>query len=111
MGNRALPARAGRLVAMGQHNEALVQASVLLSGEGLQPTKGARMRCSGDRRTVIGGPFPETKELIAGYWLWQVQSKEEAIAAALNFVRLGEWLAGTPRAKTRCSPFAALKAA
>jgi hypothetical protein len=68
------------LAAMGQYNEALAQAGVLLSGEGLQPSsKGARVRFSGDRRTVIDGPFPATKELIAGYWLWQVQSKEEAI--------------------------------
>jgi hypothetical protein len=65
---------------MGQYNEALVQAGVLLSGEGLHPSsKGARVRFSGDRRTVIDGPFAETKELIAGYWLWQVRSKEEAI--------------------------------
>jgi hypothetical protein len=68
------------LAAMGRYNEELAQAGVLLSGEGLQPSsKGARVHFSGDRRTVIDGPFPETKELIAGYWLWQVQSKEEAI--------------------------------
>lgn len=68
------------LAAMGKYNEELVKAGVLLGGEGLQPSsKGARVRFSGDRRTVTDGPFTETKELIAGYWLWQVQSKEEAI--------------------------------
>jgi len=68
------------LVAMGKYNQDLVSAGVLVGGEGLQPScKGARVRFSGDRRTVIDGPFPETEELIAGYWLWQVQSKEEAI--------------------------------
>ena len=68
------------LTEMGQFNEKLVQAGVMLAGEGLQPTsRGARVRFSGDKRTVIDGPFAETKELIAGFWLWQVQSKEEAI--------------------------------
>jgi hypothetical protein len=68
------------LAAMGKYNEDLVKAGVLLSGEGLQPSsKGARVRFSGDRRTVTDGPFPETKDLVAGYWLWQVKSKEEAI--------------------------------
>jgi hypothetical protein len=68
------------LAAMGKYNEELVKAGVLLSGEGLHPSsKGSRVRFSGDRRTVIDGPFAETKELIAGYWLWQVKSKEEAI--------------------------------
>ena len=68
------------LAAMGRYNEELVNAGILLSGEGLQPSsKGARVRFSGDRHTVIDGPFAETKELIAGYWLWQVRSKEEAI--------------------------------
>ena len=65
---------------MGTFNEALVQAGVMLAGDGLHPsTKGARVRFSGTRRTVIDGPFAETKELIAGYWLWQCGSKEEAI--------------------------------
>jgi len=65
---------------MGKYNEELAQAGVLLAGEGLQPSsKGARVRFSGDKRTVIDGPFAETKELIAGFWLWQVKSKEEAI--------------------------------
>jgi len=65
---------------MGKFNEELAKAGVLLAAEGLQPSsKGARMRFSGNRRTVIDGPFAETKELIAGYWLWQEQSKEEAI--------------------------------
>ena len=65
---------------MGKFNEELAKAGVLLAAEGLQPSsKGARMRFSGNRRTVIDSPFAETKELIAGYWLWQEQSKEEAI--------------------------------
>ena len=68
------------LTEMGKYNEELVKAGVLLAGEGLQPSsKGARVRFSGDKRTVIDGPFAETKELIAGFWLWQVKSKEEAI--------------------------------
>jgi hypothetical protein len=68
------------LAAMGQYNEELVKAGVLLAGEGLQPSsKGARVKFSGTRRTVIDGPFPETKELIAGFWIFQVKSKEEAI--------------------------------
>ena len=65
---------------MGKFNEELVKAGVMLAGEGLQPSsKGARVRFSGDKRTVIDGPFAETKELIAGFWLIQVKSKEEAI--------------------------------
>jgi hypothetical protein len=65
---------------MGKFNEELTKAGVLLAAEGLQPSsKGARVRFSGDKRTVIDGPFAETKELIAGFWLWQVKSKEEAI--------------------------------
>jgi len=68
------------LTEMGRFNEELVNAGVMLAGEGLQPSsKGARVRFSGSKRTVIDGPFAETKELIAGYWLWQVKSKEEAI--------------------------------
>ena len=68
------------LADMGQFNEALVKAGVMLAGEGLQPSsKGARVRFSGDRRTVVDGPFAETKELIAGFWIWKVKSKEEAI--------------------------------
>ncbi|KQN48859.1 dehydrogenase [Pseudomonas sp. Leaf48] len=68
------------LTAMGQYNEELVKAGILLAGEGLHPSsKGARVRFSGDKRTVTDGPFIETKELIAGFWLWQVKSKEEAI--------------------------------
>jgi hypothetical protein len=65
---------------MGRFNEELVKAGVMLAGEGLHPSsKGARVRFSGDKRTVIDGPFSETKELIAGFWLLQVRSKEEAI--------------------------------
>jgi hypothetical protein len=68
------------LTDMGKFNEELAKAGVLLAAEGLQPSsKGARVRFSGAKRTVIDGPFAETKELIAGYWLWQVKSKEEAI--------------------------------
>src|SRR6059036_1099837 len=65
---------------MGKFNEELVKAGVMLAGEGLQPSsKGARVRFSGSKRTVLDGPFAETKELIAGFWLWKVKSKEEAI--------------------------------
>jgi hypothetical protein len=68
------------LTEMGKFNEELVKASVMLAGEGLQPSsKGARVKFSGSTRTVTDGPFAETKELIAGFWLWQVKSKEEAI--------------------------------
>ena len=68
------------LTAMGKYNEEMVKAGVLLAGEGLQPSaKGARVRFSGETRTVIDGPFTEAKELIAGFWLIQVKSKEEAI--------------------------------
>ncbi|WP_433740793.1 YciI family protein [Pseudomonas putida] len=75
------------LTAMGNYNEELAKAGILLAGEGLHPSsKGARVRFCGDKRTVIDGPFAETKELIAGFWLWQVKSKEEAI----------EWLKRCP---------------
>jgi hypothetical protein len=68
------------LVEMGKFNEELVKAGIMLAGEGLQPSsKGARVRFSGSKRTVIDGPFTESKELIAGFWLWQVKSLEEAI--------------------------------
>jgi hypothetical protein len=72
---------------MGKYNEELLKAGVRLSGDGLHPSsKGVRVRFSGTSRTVIDGPFTETKELIAGYWIWQVKSKEEAI----------EWLKRCP---------------
>lgn len=75
------------LTQMGQFNEELVKAGVMLAGEGLHPSsKGARVRFSGKERTVIDGPFAETKELIAGFWLWQVRSMAEAI----------EWLKRCP---------------
>lgn len=75
------------LAEMGKFNEELAKAGVMLAGEGLQASsKGARVRFEGAKRTVIDGPFAETKELIAGFWLWQVKSKEEAI----------EWLKRTP---------------
>ncbi len=75
------------LAQMGKFNEELVKAGVMLAGEGLQASsKGARVRFSGNKKTVIDGPFSETKELIAGFWLWQVRSKEEAI----------EWLKRAP---------------
>src|SRR5205807_1977000 len=68
------------LTEMGKFNEELVKAGVMLAGEGLQASaKGARVKFSGAKRTVTDGPFPETKELVAGFWLWQVKSKEEAI--------------------------------
>ena len=69
------------LGAMGQYNEALVKAGIMLAGEGLHPSsRGARVRFSGAQRAVIDGPFTETKELVAGFWIWQVRSMEEAIA-------------------------------
>src|SRR2546430_8048232 len=75
------------LAEMGKFNEELVKAGVMLAGEGLQASsKGARVRFEGKKRTVIDGPFTEAKELIAGFWLWQVKSKEEAI----------EWLKRAP---------------
>ena len=75
------------LAAMGKYNEELVKAGIMLAGEGLKPTsKGKRVRFSGSKRTVIDGPFAETKELIAGYWIWQVRSMEEAV----------EWLKRCP---------------
>jgi hypothetical protein len=68
------------LTDMGNFNEELVKAGVMLAGEGLHPTsKAARVRFDGDKRTVIDGPFTESKELIAGYWLWQVRDMDEAI--------------------------------
>jgi hypothetical protein len=68
------------LTDMGNYNEELVKAGVMLAGEGLHPTsKAARVRFEGDKRTVIDGPFTESKELIAGYWLWQVRDMDEAI--------------------------------
>ena len=70
-----------QLAAMGKFNEELVKAGVMLAGEGLKPTStGARVRFSGSKRTVIDGPFPETKELVAGYWIWQVKDMDEAVA-------------------------------
>lgn len=75
------------LEAMGHYNEELVKAGIMLAGEGLHPSqRGARVRFDGGQRTVIDGPFAETKELIAGFWLWQVRSLEEAI----------EWLKRAP---------------
>lgn len=75
------------LGAMGKYNEELVKAGVMLAGEGLHPSsKGVRVKFDGGKRTIIDGPFSETKELIAGFWLWQVKSKEEAI----------EWLKRAP---------------
>ena len=75
------------LTEMGNYNEELVKAGVMLAGEGLHPSsRGARVRFSGSGRTVIDGPFTETKELIAGYWLWQVRSMDEAV----------EWLKRAP---------------
>ena len=68
------------LLEMGKYNEELVNAGVMLAGEGLHPSsKGARVRFSGSNRTVVDGPFAETKELVAGFWIWKVKSMEEAI--------------------------------
>jgi hypothetical protein len=68
------------LTAMGEFNESLVKAGILLAGEGLRPSRlGKRVRFSGKTRTVIDGPFTETKELVAGFWIWQVRSIEEAV--------------------------------
>ena len=68
---------------MGKFNEELINAGVMLAAEGLQASsKGARIKFTGDKRTVVDGPFPETKELVAGFWIWKVKSKEEAIAWA-----------------------------
>ena len=68
------------LAAMGKYNEELVKAGVMLAGEGLHPSsRGARVRFDGDRRSVVDGPFTETKELIAGFWLWQCRSLAEAV--------------------------------
>ena len=73
--------------AMGQFNEELVKAGVMLAGEGLHPSsRGKRVRCEGKKRTVIDGPFAETKELIAGFWMWQVKSIDEAV----------EWIRRSP---------------
>ena len=75
------------LAAMGDYNEQLVKAGVMLAGEGLHPSsKGVRIKFEGKKRTVTDGPFAETKELIAGFWLWQVRSRDEAI----------EWLKRAP---------------
>jgi hypothetical protein len=68
------------LAAMGKYNEELVKAGIMLAAEGLQPSsKGARVQFNGTKRTVVDGPFTETKELVAGFWLWQINSLEEAI--------------------------------
>ena len=68
------------LTAMGRYNEELVKAGIMLAGEGLHPSsKGVRIQFSGDNRTVVDGPFTEVKELVAGFWLWQVKSVDEAI--------------------------------
>ena len=75
------------LTAMGNYNDELIKAGVMLAGEGLHPSsRGVRVRFDGQQRTVVDGPFAETKELVAGYWLWQVKSKDEAI----------EWLKRAP---------------
>ena len=75
------------LTKMGRYNEELVKAGIMLAGDGLHPSsKGKRVKFSGEKRTVTDGPFSETKELIAGYWLWQVRSMEEAV----------EWLKRAP---------------
>ncbi|HYK94367.1 MAG TPA: YciI family protein [Candidatus Dormibacteraeota bacterium] len=85
--SEAVPPPTGTLEAMGRFNEELVNAGVLLAGDGLTSSaRGARVRFDGDRRTVTDGPFTEAKELVAGYWIWQVRSLDEAI----------EWLKQAP---------------
>ena len=80
------------LAEMGKYNEELIKAGIVLAMDGLQPSsKGARVKFSGKSRTVVDGPFTETKELIAGFWLWQVKSLEEAI----------EWVKRGPNSSTR----------
>jgi hypothetical protein len=80
------------LEAMGKYNEELVKAGVMLAADGLHASsRGARLRFSGGKATVTDGPFAETKELIAGYWLWQVKSKEEAI----EWLKRGPWASGS----------------
>jgi len=95
----------GLLEEMGKYNEELVKAGVMLAGDGLHASsKGARVRFSGGKATVIDGPFAETKELIAGYWLWQVKSKEEAI----EWLKRGPWATGSTEAaevERRLGPF------
>ena len=82
-----LPPSTELIAAMGAYNEQLVKAGIMLAGDGLKPTsRGKRVRFEGDKRTVIDGPFAETKELIAGFWIWQVRSMEEAV----------EWLKRCP---------------
>lgn len=84
--NGVLPSKE-LITAMGKYNEQLVKAGIMLAGDGLQPSsKGKRVRFSGEKRSVIDGPFAETKELIAGFWIWQVRSLEEAV----------EWLKRCP---------------
>lgn len=84
--NGVMPSEA-ELTDMGSYNEELVKAGIMLAGEGLHPSsKGVRVRFEGDRRSVIDGPFAETKELVAGFWLWQVRDMDEAI----------EWLKRAP---------------
>jgi hypothetical protein len=82
------------IAAMGKYNEELVKAGIMQGGDGLKPSsKGVRVKFSGKDRTVVDGPFAETKELIAGYWIWQVQSMDEAI----------EWVRRCPNPMTRDS--------
>jgi hypothetical protein len=82
--------------AMGKYNEELVKAGIMLSGDGLKPSKfGKRIHFSGARRSVTDGPFAETKELVAGYWVWQVRSMEEAVPRISG--------RRSPRGRTRCA--------
>ena len=82
-----VPPTQGLLEEMGRYNEQLVNAGIMLAGEGLRPSSsGVRVRFDGDRRTIIDGPFTETKELVSGFWIWQVRSVDEAV----------EWLKRAP---------------
>jgi hypothetical protein len=84
---RGIPPSRELIEAMGKYNEQLVKAGIMLAGDGLKPSsKGKRVRFSGDKRTVIDGPFAEAKELIAGFWIWQVRNMDEAV----------EWLKRCP---------------
>ncbi len=95
----AMPSEAD-FAAMGKYNEELVKAGIMLDGDGLQPSsKGKRIKFSGSKRTVVDGPFTETKELVAGFWIWQVRSMEEAVEWARRcptrcLVRTASWRSG-----------------
>lgn len=93
---------AKQLAEMGKFNEELMKAGIMMDGAGLKPTsKGARVKFAGDKRTVIDGPFAEAKELIAGYWIWQVRSLEEAI----EWVKRCPFPVNSPETNIEIRPF------